>query len=375
MKYDPAPRECAKRTDLQLLNNIQFLRFIAAALVVVAHGAIAPFGLPTEFYNTGRFGVDVFFVISGFIIPYILFGGSHTEISKVKLSGWAFFIRRLARIWPMYFIVTLLVLVCVYIVGSGWFKPNPDLAFAYSSAKLDMKLLFESLTFTHSFVAPTLNVGWTLQFEFMFYTIIAVLLIVGVKRLESFIISTAAIMLISYFILNSAAKPYLDWIAPVKLIGSSMMFEFLFGLVLYRIHSAGVHLARIPSIIILVISIPLLLVIQLNNLIPGLNGQTFYRPVVWGCLAFLMVWAALSLEGIYSPPKFFVLLGDASYSLYLIHWILLPWVAHFFDTLGLYSLGVIFFYIVYFAICQGAAIALHLYVEKPLNTAIRKHIR
>lgn len=75
MKYDPAPRECAKRTDLHLLNNIQFLRFVAAALVVVAHGAIAPFGLPIEFYNTGRFGVDVFFVISGFIIPYILFGG------------------------------------------------------------------------------------------------------------------------------------------------------------------------------------------------------------------------------------------------------------------------------------------------------------
>lgn len=358
-----------------MLNNIQLLRFIAAALVVVAHGAIAPFGLPAEFYNTGRFGVDVFFVISGFIIPYILFGGSHTEISKVKLSGWDFFIRRLARIWPMYFIVTLLVFVCVYIVGSGWFKPNPDLAFAFSSAKLNMRLLFESLTFTHSFVAPTLNVGWTLQFEFMFYTIIAILLIVGVKRLESFVISTAAIMLVSYFILNSAAKPYLDWIAPVKLIGSSMMFEFLFGLVLYRVHSAGVHLARTPSIIILATAIPLLLVIQLNNLIPGLNGQVFYRPIVWGSLAFLMVWAALSLEGIYTPPKFLVLLGDASYSLYLIHWILMPWVAHFFDTLGLYRLGVVFFYVVYFAICQGAAIALHLYVEKPLNTAIRKHIR
>ncbi|WP_219274040.1 acyltransferase [Pseudomonas sp. Xaverov 83] len=360
--------------QLQKLNNIQFLRFIAAVLVVIAHGSVAPFGLPNEFFNTGRFGVDIFFVISGFIIPYILFGGSHTEMSKVKLSGWAFFLRRVARIWPMYFLVTMLVFVCVWIVGSGWFKPNPDLAFAFSVAKLDMKLLFESLTFTHSFIAPTLDVGWTLQFEFMFYTIIAILMVVGVRRLETFIISTAAVMLISLFILNSTAKPYLDWIAPVKLIGSSMMFEFLFGLVLYRVHSAGVHLAKIPAILILVFAIPLLLVVQLNNLLPGLNGQAFYRPIVWGALAFMMVWAALSLEGIYEPHRYLVLLGNASYSLYLIHWILMPWVAHFFDTYGLYKYGVVFFYFVYLGVCLGASVVLFKYVENPMNTAIKKHL-
>lgn len=354
-----------------MLNNIQVLRFVAAAMVVFAHGAIAPFGLPDSLMKSGRFGVDIFFVISGFIIPYILFGGPHTEMSKLRISGLSFFIRRVTRIWPMYFIVTMLVIACTFFVNSGLFSPNPDLAWAFRAIKLDKQLLFESLTFTHAMVAPTLNVGWTLQFEFMFYTIIAVLVFAGVRRLETLILATFAIIFLSILILRSVLVSYLDWLPPIKLMGQPMMIEFLYGMILYELHSKSVHLSKLPAIAVILLSVPALVAIQMLNLLPKIAGQPFYQPFVWGSIAFLIVWAALSLEGKISPPKFLVTLGDSSYSLYLIHWILMPWIAHFFYTYDLYLLGAVFFFVVYFSICQAAALLLHMYIEKPINSYIK----
>ena len=82
---------------------------------------------------------------------------------------------------------------------------------------------------------------------------------------------------------------------------------------------------------------------------------------------------ALSLEGIIKTNKFFELLGDASFSLYLVHWLLLPWVAHFYDVLGLYDdLGIFGSVFVYFSIAQALAILVHLKIEKPMNRFFRK---
>lgn len=357
-----------------MLNNIQILRFIAAAMVVFAHGAIAPFGLPETLLKSGRFGVDIFFVISGFLMPYILFGGPYIEKAPLKLSGPSFFLRRLTRIWPMYFAVTMLVIVGTLVVNSGLFSPSADLAFAYRPAKLDPTLLFESLTFTHSLVAPTLNVGWTLQFEFMFYTIIALLISAGVKRLDSLILATSAIIFLAILVRQSVLAPYLGWFPPVKLMGQPMMIEFLWGMIIYRLHSNSVHLSKLPAIVILTFAIPTLIAIQMLNLLPKISGQPFFQPFVWGSIASLIVWAALSLEGKTSANKLLVTLGNSSYCLYLVHWILMPWIAHFFYTNNLYSLGPIFFFAVYFSLCQTAGFFVHKYIENPINLHIKNSL-
>ncbi|WP_434706644.1 acyltransferase [Pseudomonas sp. D4-18] len=358
-----------------MLNNLQILRFVAAAMVVFAHGAIAPFGFPDALMKSGRFGVDIFFVISGFLMPYILFKGTHSEGSVIGLSGSKFFLRRVARIWPMYFIVTMLVIICALIVNSGYFSPSPDLAWAYRPLKLDTKLLLESLTFTHALIAPTLNVGWTLQFEFMFYTIIAILVGIGVKRIETLIISSTAAIILSILAKYSLLAPWLDWVAPIKLMAQPMMIEFLLGMILYRLHSSKVHLSKAASISILFLALPALIAIQMLNFFPKLSGQAFYQPVVWGGLAFLVVWSALSVEGIVSGDNLFVRLGNSSYCLYLIHWILMPWIAHFFKVFNLYEIGPALFFIVYFCVCQGAAMALYKYVETPINRKIKQHLK
>ncbi|EPT8478173.1 acyltransferase family protein [Proteus mirabilis] len=89
--------------------NIQILRFVAAALVVLAHAEIFIYdGAKSE--PLGGFGVDIFFVISGFIIPYIAYRGIDYN-GKFKVGSINFFLRRIVRVVPLYAISTA---ICVF---------------------------------------------------------------------------------------------------------------------------------------------------------------------------------------------------------------------------------------------------------------------
>ncbi|WP_139300736.1 hypothetical protein [Escherichia coli] len=70
------------------LFNIQALRFIAAAMVVLAHAELGQYGIGNIeiLASLGGFGVIIFFIISGFIIPYVAYGGSQSE-GEFKISA------------------------------------------------------------------------------------------------------------------------------------------------------------------------------------------------------------------------------------------------------------------------------------------------
>ncbi|MGB6215704.1 acyltransferase family protein [Pseudomonas mandelii] len=156
---------------------------MAALLVVFAHSNLQIFGVPAKFTNVGGFGVDLFFVISGFIMPYILFGGLYRHGSTATNSAAGFFWRRIARILPMYFLVTATAVLISYLVMSGTF-PNPDndLMYTFSSSRVDWSWFVESITFTHWDRAPILGFGWSLQVEFFFYLAITFGLLMGAKK-------------------------------------------------------------------------------------------------------------------------------------------------------------------------------------------------
>jgi peptidoglycan/LPS O-acetylase OafA/YrhL len=131
---------------------------------------------------------------------------------------------------------------------------------------------------------------------------------------------------------------------------------------------------RSVAIAVAVLAIPLFLFVEHNGLlkIPGL----LYRPVAWGMPAFLLVWAALSLERETKESKMFGLLGDASYSLYLVHGFVAPLFLFFWMRAGLDQTVNIWIYLAcYLLVCHVAGISAHLFIEKPLNTAIRKYTR
>jgi len=147
-----------------MIYNIQCLRALACILVVLVH-AITITELytiyPFNYYKVwGQCGVDIFFTISGFIIVYILL--------KSKLDPITFIVNRMLRIVPMYWIVTITWLAVIKISHYFNFK---------FSINYDIKDIIASLCLSSQAVlskSPILYVGWTLEWEMIFYVAIAI---------------------------------------------------------------------------------------------------------------------------------------------------------------------------------------------------------
>ena len=152
------------------LNSIQALRAAAAILVVYHHILNQNTGNATSwqqnFYhlrNFGSIGVDLFFVISGFIIMYV--ANTYTGLRE----SINFLVKRFCRINPVYYVATLFfVLVLIIFQMSGM-----NMAPLSSSSKIVNSLYNAILIIPtngniESF-SPLLTVGWTLSFEWLFY--------------------------------------------------------------------------------------------------------------------------------------------------------------------------------------------------------------
>jgi peptidoglycan/LPS O-acetylase OafA/YrhL len=150
---------------MKTLKSIQYLRAIAALLVVYCHAIDCQiqFGTSTQqkFYyleNFGAIGVDIFFIISGFIISYI------TATASKQLTIKEFLKRRFIRIVPIYYLVTAILFI-IFLFNSAYHVE-------YSSVLKSLTILpvFDSGI---SFWYPILFIGWTLSFEwfFIFYIV------------------------------------------------------------------------------------------------------------------------------------------------------------------------------------------------------------
>jgi exopolysaccharide production protein ExoZ len=143
--------------------NIQGLRAIAALLVVGCHfhDFADRYGFQSEALITiGAWGVDLFFVISGFIMIVV----NWNKFSKPNAPK-AFLIRRIVRIFPPYWLVTLVIVTAIII--------SPKLFHTWT---VNTSNLLPSLLLLPSEQKPILYVGWTLIFEMYFYYVFATLL-------------------------------------------------------------------------------------------------------------------------------------------------------------------------------------------------------
>ena len=134
------------------IENIQVLRFIAAFSVMMVH-------LPV--FKFGAWGVDIFFVISGFIMMYI------TEHNNKN-----FLIKRIIRIVPLYWLLTLAVFLIAFL------KPE-----ILNNTTANFEHLLKSLFFipfnkNEAGHFPILFLGWTLNYEIIFYILFAFTIVV-----------------------------------------------------------------------------------------------------------------------------------------------------------------------------------------------------
>jgi exopolysaccharide production protein ExoZ len=285
-----------------MLFNIQVLRVFASLFVVHGHAA-GMRGLDIE-WTGGANGVDLFFVISGFIIAYV-----------ASLDASQFMARRLIRIVPIYWSSTIALYLLVVMV--------PRMFHTTSS---DPELLVRSLAFlpTASSVHqdgiphPTLSGGWTLNYEMYFYAIFAIAL--AWSRRWATIIAVAILLAVLAAI---QLTPLRD--EPVAYFyGHPIVLEFAYGIAAFHVvryaESSGRARADMRGQKVLLIA-----GVVLGCAALAFAGEIFGASPRWlgsGIPAFVVVVCAVLLErvhGLKITHRWVILAGDASYVLYLIH--------------------------------------------------------
>ncbi|QYA06436.1 acyltransferase family protein [Agrobacterium larrymoorei] len=306
-------------------HSVQALRGIAATLVAIFHF------FPTQFV-VGAAGVDLFFVISGFIMGTI----------GVNDRPLRFLSKRAIRIAPLYWLFTFAM--CAGAIAGVYSN------FTFDAVRLIKSLLFIPYWDETGHTWPLMVVGWTLNLEVFFYIVFAIGISFGRP-----ILFTAATLLAMVFLgygFETSNAAFTLWT-------SNLLLEFVAGLLLSRF-SLGEKFA-VPAV---VIGVAALITTNVFSLF-----DPSYRILVWGVPAVLIVAGCLAIErmGNWSSPvlKPVQKVGDASYSLYLSHAFFAAAVHKFFGTAFLPSaLGVA-------AAIVGAVAIFHL-VEKPLIKFLKR---
>lgn len=288
------------------LQLIQLLRAIACLLVVFYHAT----GLyPTSsgghflfgFFSFGYAGVDVFFVLSGFIITYT----SLKYLGKVSHTG-TFLFKRFVRIYPTYWIITICFLA-FQIIFPSFYRTY----YQFNGENIIYTFL---LLPGHTMVN---GVSWTLTNELYFYLLfVTVFFAKNMKLLFILIMLYCLIIVGNYFFVSiGILKTNHNSLLDVML--QPMTLEFFMGVFaafLYR--KLSFKFVRI--LIVLGLVLFGLGAFQSDNL-PF--SADFSRVICYGIPSFLIVTAVAAFEfkKIFSLNKVWLALGDASYSLYLIH--------------------------------------------------------
>lgn len=270
------------------LIGVQYAR-AAAALAVVAYHACQRVDLN---FDAGARGVDVFFVISGFIMWAIT--------ADRDTRPFAFIANRVVRIVPLYWIATAVVIVASL---SGLASGQNDLT-ASSIAK---SLLFiPYIPEGGTYAWPILTPGWTLNFEMFFYLVFAGFLFSHSQwRLWGLSATFAALVILGAVFPPSGAV--------FETYTSPLILMFLAGIWLAELIRRGLALPRIAAAASIAIGGAALL------LVPGDLGPVTVTAV--GAAAFALVAGVACLDHRHAVTRWKIpeLLGDASYSIYLWH--------------------------------------------------------
>lgn len=337
--------------------SVQCMRALAALAVVAFHAStcLAPYDNPAleALFRGGAFGVDLFFAISGFIM--------YTIALDRPVAPGEFLARRLIRVGPLYWIAT----VAVVLVSAQALIPP---------ITVTPGLLAKSLLFIPYFspdhpgsVYPLLVPGWTLAYEMFFYLLFA-LVLASSRRPDRLILLLAA-PLVGLFLAGLILAPQG---AIARTYTSPLLLEFLGGALVALAWRRGL---RLPAPVIALIVLASLGVVALL----GRHARTdqLARLAIWGVPAMLLLLSALHAERLARRLRPLLLLGDASYAIYLCHLPLIamlvtPWSLWFgpIDGLG----DALAFILAGLVLSAGFGTATHLLLEKPLDGWLRAQL-
>ena len=283
--------------------HIQALRAVAALLVVVGHSAhetavlsdlTGRDAVPLAFANWG-FGVDVFFVISGFIMVY-----TSADLFGRPGAPRIFLMRRIARIVPLYWLLTTALLIGALIAPRLLNVPIDGWGHVLAS------YLFIPSLRAPGEIRPVMALGWTLNLEMFFYALFALALLLPFRAG----MTALAVVMTALALFGMIARPEQVQIA---FWTQSIILEFLFGCLLAVAHLRGARLKGPAAL-----GLALLGLAGIAR-IPALEG-VMPDALRWGVPALMLVAAAALHQGEAGRVTLWLaVLGNASYSLYLVH--------------------------------------------------------
>ncbi|WP_338640814.1 acyltransferase [Burkholderia pyrrocinia] len=325
--------------------NIQSARALAALAVVAYHLHVLP---------SGQAGVDVFFVISGFIMSCV-----------APYEGREFLVKRLIRIVPLYWVTTLGI-YAIALLRPHWLNTTtaaPDY--------LVKSLLFIPYVKENGHWGPLNLNGWTLEYEMLFYLVVAAAL--GCVRARHATVS-AALSLALLCACVAAVDP--SGTTVVGHLGQPFVLEIGLGVVAHGVLQAGIA-KWVAAPVWAAVAVAAIAAIPLLQMHYG-TPDGFARVELWGGPAFVLIVALVELDsrGWTIASRTAAALGAASYSIYLIH----PYVIGMAGKLiGLRAdlhtwAGFAATCAVLGAVCLSGYVC-HVWIEKPMLTVLNRGFR
>jgi peptidoglycan/LPS O-acetylase OafA/YrhL len=335
------------------ISSIQILRGIAVSLVVLYH-------LKLPGFNSGFLGVDIFFVISGFLIA---------KMYERNPSPSSFYRKRISRLAPAYTVV--LLLVCI---GSFIFVQPPeysDVVWQAIGSLLGFSNIYfwnKNSYFADLTFAPLLHF-WSLSLELQYYLVFP-LLFKYFSSLKKIIVLSLISGLVSYVALAISPKTAF-FILPFRL------WEFLIGALIFRLkYNYKFFRDTVISTRKVCVGIVLLLILIFANFVDPLSSSTVYgHPgivtfLVCSVSAFIIVHEVSPHAQRNLPVRTLIHIGDLSYAIYLVHFPILIFAVHFgVVQKDYFTPDFIIFLIFYLGITYLLSLVLHWGIEIRLGAA------
>lgn len=335
------------------LSGIEASRGIAAMLVVLFH-ATGIINLPkyfsalplNGFFSFGDAGVNFFFVLSGFIILFI----HHKDIGTKSVFK-NYIQKRFLRVYPIYWIVSLFVLLCLIFIPTLGNVP-------------DISYIIQSLLLIPQNTMPLVIVAWTLTHEIVFYIIFG--LIIYNRNLGLLITGLWFFGISVSFILNLKFNYFFNFIFNIHNLG------FFFGM------AVAITVRKFDNIQkpTLTATIGIFLFFFTGILkISEISLPTQLFTISYSISSSLIILGLVMTEKkqpIYIG-NFLKLLGNSSYSIYLVHFLALSFFIKVLKKLSLeYEISINFIFLLLVISATATGIFFHIFIEKPLLKKLMK---
>ncbi|OAI85768.1 acyltransferase [Agrobacterium sp. 33MFTa1.1] len=339
-----------------MIINLQVLRAVAAFMVFFHHfmPVIDRVFPGVRRYEAGASGVDIFFVLSGFIMVVTTHNKDGDPLK--------FLVNRIVRVVPIYWIMTFII-VFIFLLGA---RP-------LGVMELQPSYVWKSLFFIPfergGFWEPVLSVGWTLNYEMFFYVVFSILMVLGNFYTRILLI----IFLLCSFVLSGLLFSFDGY---MRYYSSPVMLDFALGAAFGAFFCARKDkppfLGPRGAWFLIVAGASVILATSSGF---ELYNNSIVRPLTWGVAGLLLVSGCVFLEqnGYVARHWLLVHLGNASYSIYLVHNLVIQIAMKVVGVTGLSGIvSVLITGVLALLLTIVCGLASYRFIEAPINRAYRK---